>query len=77
VKTSTSKAIRHRKNNTLRLLPGGAALARAYPFLGRVIAAPPGKTNQKPNKKPPAGILKKILRLTLVWAVLVSFSFLL
>ncbi|MGS6290072.1 hypothetical protein, partial [Enterobacter hormaechei] len=59
---STSKAIRHRKNNTLRLLPGGAALSPAYRYLCRVIAPPPRNTKLKTNTKTPPGTVsyKKI-----------------
>ncbi|MGS6210602.1 hypothetical protein, partial [Enterobacter intestinihominis] len=66
VKTSTSKAIRHRKNNTLRLLPGGAAVARAYGYLGRVIAAPPRNSKLKSKKTTTPGMLKKIFWLSLL-----------
>ncbi|MGS6404194.1 hypothetical protein, partial [Enterobacter intestinihominis] len=59
VKTSTSKAIRHRKNNTLRLLPGGGARAPADPLVCRVNAPPPRKTNKKPKKKTTPRIIKK------------------
>ncbi|MGS6381332.1 hypothetical protein ACVGW7_01310, partial [Enterobacter intestinihominis] len=54
-----SKAIRHRKNNTLRLLPGGAALAPANRYVWPVSAPPPRNTNHKPNKTPTKSLIKK------------------
>ncbi|MGS6295316.1 hypothetical protein ACVGWR_01665, partial [Enterobacter hormaechei] len=63
---SISKAIRHRKNNTLRLLPGGAGLGRGFGFVCRVIAAPPGNSKPKANTTRTAGMLKKILSVSLV-----------
>ncbi|MGS6367541.1 hypothetical protein ACVGXO_06630, partial [Enterobacter hormaechei] len=66
--------IRHRKNNTLRLLPGGPALARAYRYLGRVMAPAPRHSKLKTNTKPTAGMFKKLFAVGLVGAVVVSCS---
>ncbi|MGS6234820.1 hypothetical protein, partial [Enterobacter intestinihominis] len=66
VKTSTSKAIRHRKNNTLRLLPGGGAPAPAQPFLWPVNPPPPRHTKQKTKKTTtPRNIKKKLILSTI------------
>ncbi|MGS6361365.1 hypothetical protein ACVGXF_00435, partial [Enterobacter hormaechei] len=75
VKTSTSKAIRHRKNNTLRLLPGGGALGRAHPYVCRVNAAPPRNTNHKPKTTPTPRNIKKKLSLSIFSPVLLSFYY--
>ncbi|MGS6468569.1 hypothetical protein ACVGW6_09125, partial [Enterobacter intestinihominis] len=61
-------------NNTLRLLPGGAALARAYRYFRRVSAPPPGNSNLKPNTTRTPGMMKKLFALPLVAPFLVSFS---
>ncbi|MGS6329720.1 hypothetical protein ACVGWT_20535, partial [Enterobacter hormaechei] len=59
-------------NNTLRLLPGGGARARAYRYVGRGSAAPPRNTNLKPNTTPTPGMMKKQLSLALVGPLVVS-----
>ncbi|MGS6296335.1 hypothetical protein ACVGWR_06980, partial [Enterobacter hormaechei] len=61
---SISKAIRHRKNNTLRLLPGGGALSTAHRFFWRVTAPATRNTNPKPNKTPTPRNIKKLLGLS-------------
>ncbi|MGS6478446.1 hypothetical protein ACVGXS_03190, partial [Enterobacter hormaechei] len=46
-----SKAIRHRKNNTLRLLPGGAGGCPGAGLGWPGMAAPPPHTKPQPKKK--------------------------
>ena len=46
------------ENNNAQLLPGGAALARAYGYVGRVSAAPPGNSNPKANTTRTPGMMK-------------------
>ncbi|MGS6172342.1 hypothetical protein ACVGWN_11070, partial [Enterobacter hormaechei] len=48
-------AIRHRKNNTLRLLPGGAGRCPGARFVCRGYRAPPPNTQTKTNKKTKTG----------------------
>ncbi|MGS6166413.1 hypothetical protein ACVGWI_05670, partial [Enterobacter hormaechei] len=59
-------AIHHRKNNTALVLPGGAAVAGAKGFVGRLSAAPPGNSNPKANTTRTPGMMKKLLALPLV-----------
>ncbi|MGS6461959.1 hypothetical protein ACVGXT_00260, partial [Enterobacter intestinihominis] len=61
-----SKAIRHRKNNTLRLLPGGAGRSPAFGYVCRVIAPPTRNNKHKQNKKTTHGKIKKKFSLSTV-----------